>query len=81
MKLESHHFAPAPNYLFLLLSLKLLLSGAATEAAAVAAAHKADAPGKGAAVQRCGLQKNGEFGQTAGDDEEGELLRVLNMTL
>lgn len=38
----------------------------------MAAGHKADAAGEGAAAQHCGLQKNSEFGSTDGDEEEGE---------
>lgn len=46
--------------------------GVAAAAAAVAAGHKANAAGEGAAAQHCGLQKNCEFGPTDGDEEEGE---------
>lgn len=47
----------------------------------MAAAHEPDATGEGAAAQQCVLQTNSELGQTVGDEEEGEQLLVLDMTL
>lgn len=61
-------------------SAPIAVSGVAAAAAALAAVHKADAPGEGAAAQQCALQENGELGHTDGDEEEGERLPVMNMT-